>query len=116
MGTVLEFNSNDLKNAPVQVESTLNGRWNHACTIFNSALHDGRPIAIVAGDGSKHASKKAEIWDFTKEGTSWQQVGDLPRSMDGLKMTPTSKGDNVILTYETSIYTLSIFGSNYEWI
>ena len=72
--TVLKFDSNDLNKAPVQVESMLNGRENHACTIFNSALHDGRPLAIVAGGwpvGS--ASKKAEIWDFTKEGTSWQQ-------------------------------------------
>ena len=34
----------------------------------------------------------------------------------GPRMTPTSNGDNVILTYETSIYTLSISGSNYEWM
>ena len=72
--TVLKFDSNDLNKAPVQVESMLNGRQRHACTIFNSALHDGRPLAIVAGgtDGSTFL-KKAEIWDFTKEGTSWQQ-------------------------------------------
>ena len=30
-------------------------------------------------------------------------------------MTQTAKGDNVILTYETSIYTLSIKDSKYEW-
>ena len=52
----------------------LDGRYYHACTIFNSALHDGRPLAIVAGgyDGSTPFNK-AEIWDFIKEGTSWQQ-------------------------------------------
>ena len=72
--TVLKFDSNDLNKAPVQVESMLNERELHACTIFNSALHDGRPLAIVAGGyPSGSASKKAEIWDFTKEGTSWQQ-------------------------------------------
>ena len=74
--TVLKFDSNDLNKAPVQVESMLNERYRHACTIFNSALHDGRPLAIVAGDGSGWVSNKAEIWDFTKEGTSWQQ-GDI---------------------------------------
>ena len=72
--TVLKFDSNDLNKAPVQVESMLDGRENHACTIFNSALHDGRPIAIVAGGvPSASVGRKAEIWDFTKEGTSWQQ-------------------------------------------
>ena len=73
--TVLKFDSNDLNKAPVQVESMLNERYRHACTIFDSALHDGRAIAIVAGGccSSTGAPKKAEIWDFTKEGTSWQQ-------------------------------------------
>ena len=43
-------------------------------------------------------------------------VGDLPTDMwNGPRMTATSKGDNVILTYERSIYTLSISGSNYQW-
>ena len=72
--TVLKFDSNNLNKDPMQVESMLNGRYSHACTIFNSALHDGRPLAIVAGGSpSGYVSKKAEIWDFTKEGTSWQQ-------------------------------------------
>ena len=31
-------------------------------------------------------------------------------------MTPTPKGDSVILTRFTEIYTLSIKESNYEWI
>ena len=69
--TVMKFDSNDLNKAPEQVESMLDARIYHACTIFNSALHDGRPLAIVAGGFG--ASEKAEIWDFTKEGTSWQQ-------------------------------------------
>ena len=69
--TVLKFDSNNINNAPMEVEKLRYARHSHACTIFNSALHDGRPLAIVAGgDG---ALNKAEIWDFTKEGTSWQQ-------------------------------------------
>ena len=71
--TVLKFDSDDLNKAPVQVESMLNERSSHACTIFNSALHDGRPLAIVAGGYDATPLNKAEIWDFTKEGTSWQQ-------------------------------------------
>ena len=43
-------------------------------------------------------------------------VEELPVQMALPRMTPTSKGDNVILTYETSIYTLSISGSKYSWI
>ena len=30
-------------------------------------------------------------------------------------MTPTSSGDNVLLTYERRIYTLSIKESSYKW-
>ena len=71
--TVLKFDSDDLNKAPVQVESMLNERSSHACTIFNSALHDGRPLAIVAGGYDATPLNKAEIWDFTKEDTSWQQ-------------------------------------------
>ena len=30
-------------------------------------------------------------------------------------MAPTPKGDNVLLTYKTSVYTLENIGSKYEW-
>ena len=74
--TVLKFDSNNINNAPIQVESMLDARRSHACTIFNSALHDKRPIIIVAGaddfyDRSK--SNTAEVLDFTQEGTTWQE-------------------------------------------
>ena len=71
--TVLKFDSNNINNAPMEVEKLRYARHSHACTIFNSALHDGRPLAIVAGGYSSHGGKKAEIWDFTKDSTSWQQ-------------------------------------------
>ena len=35
---------------------------------------------------------------------------------DGPEMTPTTKGDNVLLTYENSIYTLSRLDGTYQWI
>ena len=42
-------------------------------------------------------------------------VEELPVKMEAPGMTPTSKGDNVIVTYEHSIYTLSNSGSKYSW-
>ena len=45
----------------------------HACTLFKSALHDERPIIIVAGSNDGSGEKTAEVWDFTQEGTSWQE-------------------------------------------
>merc|ERR1712156_1055258 len=76
--TVLKFESNNINNAPIQVESMLNERSGLACTIFNSALHENRPIAIAAGSWDGAGSWNGEIWDFTEEGTSWQQIGNLP--------------------------------------
>ena len=69
--TVLKFNSSNLNNVPVQMQSMVHKRSHHACTIFKSPLHDGRSIAIVAGgDGS---GPKAEVLDFTQDGASWQE-------------------------------------------
>ena len=34
----------------------------------------------------------------------------------GPRLSPTPAGDNVLLTYENKIYTLSISGSSYEWL
>ena len=70
--TVLKFNSSNLNNDPLQVQSMVHKRYGHACTIFKSPLHDGRSIAIVAGgDGS--GSNKAEVLDFTQDDASWQE-------------------------------------------
>ena len=45
--------------------------YDHACTIFKSQLHDGRPVAIVAGGYG--SPKTAEILDFTEDGSTWQE-------------------------------------------
>ena len=43
-------------------------------------------------------------------------VANLPKVMEwGPQMTPTSSGDNVLLTYERAIYTLSFKEASYEW-
>ena len=69
--TVLRFDSNDLNSNPIEVESMVNPRYDHACSIFRSLAHDGRQVVIDAGGSG--ASDKAEIWDFSQEGTSWQE-------------------------------------------
>merc|ERR1739838_926696 len=90
-------------------------RGHHACTIFKSSAHNGRPVAIAAGSSLGSGTDKAEIWDFSQEGTTWQEIGNLPENMGGARMTPTAKGDNVLLTFKSSMYTLRS-GSSFEWI
>ena len=58
----------------MELESMIHERDHHACTIFKSALHDERPIIIVAGSWSGSGSTNtAEVLDFSQEGTSWQE-------------------------------------------
>ena len=52
-------------------------RGDFGCTIFMSMLHDGRPVIIVAGSWSGSGSNTAEIFDFTKEGATWQESNDI---------------------------------------
>ena len=47
--TVLKYNSSKLNSTPVEMESMIYSRDWHACSIFKSELHEGRPIMIVAG-------------------------------------------------------------------
>ena len=68
-----KFNSSNINNKPLEGEPMVHARNMHACSTFSSALHDGRPIIIVAGSWTGSGPKTAEILDFTKEGTSWQK-------------------------------------------
>ena len=45
-------------------------RQMHACTIFGSSAHNGRPVAIVAGS---EGSNTAEVWDFTIVDSLWEE-------------------------------------------
>ena len=69
--SVLRFDSNDLNSNPIEVESMVYPRSSHACTIFRSLAHEGRQVVIVAGGYG--GPDKAEIWNFSQEGTSWQE-------------------------------------------
>merc|ERR1712062_508427 len=108
INTVLKYKSSNINETPIQIASMVHARRAHACTIFNSPAHNGRPVAIVAGSYGGSGMKTAEILDFTQEGSSWQEIGNLPlENMFGARMSPTADGDNVLLTYERGIYTLS---------
>ena len=111
--SVWKFDSNNLNNPPYELPSMVYERSNAACTVFNSSLHGGRPVLIVVGSGGW--SSTAEILDYTVANASWQEIEELPVQMYQTRMTPTSKGDNVIVTHEKSIYTLSTSGSKYSW-
>ena len=71
--SVLKFDSSNLNSNPMEVESMVHGRSLHACTTFNSKLHDSRTVMIVAGGDDGSGDNSAEIWDFTQEGTSWEK-------------------------------------------
>ena len=53
------------------------GRNLHACGIFVSNEHGGRPLLVVAGSGNfgpdgSRSSRTTEYWDFSIPGTKWE--------------------------------------------
>ena len=74
---VLKYNSSNLNKEPMEMESMLHVRKSFACNIFMSGLHDGRPVMIAAGSWDGSGSNTAEIFDFTKEGATWQESNDI---------------------------------------
>ena len=70
--SVLKYNSSNLDSKPEEMESMLYVRSSHACSLFKSKLNEGRPI-LLAASGFGPGEKTAEILDFTKEGSSWQE-------------------------------------------
>ena len=69
--SVLLYETNNINNRHVDVASMKYARDSHACTNFNCPLHDGQPVAIVAGGYG--SPKTAEILDFTQDGSTWQE-------------------------------------------
>ena len=69
--TVWLFNANN--NFTMSVGPSMNhGRDQHACGIFHSSAHLGRPVIVAAGSYYKDGKKSSEIWDFTMPGSQWQ--------------------------------------------
>ena len=64
LNQVQMYNADDLFEIPINVSPMAYNRKNHACTIFQSQIHGGRYVLLVAGGDSKEASTTAEILDF----------------------------------------------------
>ena len=48
----------------------MQNRVNAACAVFNSAAHNMRPVVLAVG-GDERGS--AEVYDFTKENSTWAE-------------------------------------------
>ena len=55
---------------------SLHDRYSHGCTVFNSTLHNGRSVVIVAGGYSNSnlvGIRISEVWDYTRENSTWEE-------------------------------------------
>ena len=78
LNQVQMYNGNGLFKMPVNVSSMNYRRKNHACTIFQSQIHGGRYVLLVAGgDQEEKASKTAEILDFLDGIRTKWKLGNL---------------------------------------
>ena len=46
----------------------INAHTSHGCAVFNSNLHDGREVLLVAGGLYQDTT---EVWDYQTPGSSW---------------------------------------------
>jgi hypothetical protein len=86
-----------------------------ACTLFNSPLHNGRPVVLAAG-GNYQAT--AEVYDYTYA-NQWQTIGSLPTTHDsdfyGARALPSTTGNGAYLQHEEFLYELSCTTSSCNW-
>ena len=71
--SVLKYQRSNINKGPIQEINTVHKRENAACTIFRSQLHGGRPVAIVAGSTVSPGWQSSEIWDYTIQGSTWEE-------------------------------------------
>ena len=70
--SVLKYQSNNVHNGHISMPDMVHDRAYHACSIFRSPAHNGRPVAIAAGAWDGTGSNTAEVLDYTITGSSWQ--------------------------------------------
>jgi len=89
-------------------------RYEHACGMFHSDKHEGRPILVVAGAWSGDGKDKSEYWDFTVPGSQWQPCSEnLPTKMVwGPRMTHTANKKGLLMTYYSGVYSFHCRSSN----
>jgi len=121
------FSNSNLKSVVIfnpADESFTNGptllykRYHAACTLFLSALHDNRPVVLVAG-GSDQAT--AELFDYTN-GDAWEEIESLPWTDDligldfyGARALPSLAGNGAILQHAEKLYELKCSTSSCNW-
>merc|ERR1719225_2234673 len=85
----------------------------HACGIFQSPAHSGRPVIVAAGSLYGDGMDSSEFWDYTQTGSKWQLTEKLPVRMDKEPdMSTTSSGDGLIMTQEKGIYSFKCTSEN----
>ena len=87
--SVLMYQMSNVLKGHVDVASLKYSRNMHACTIFGSSAHNGRPVAIAAGSEGGPGEKTAEVWDITMDGSSWEE--SMPTSCIFLLFLPFTK-------------------------
>ena len=65
------------KKYAVSVPSLIHSRFNAGCAIFNSPLHNFRPVILAVG-GLSQAT--AEIYDYTQPNAKWTEskINSIP--------------------------------------
>ena len=71
MSSVLMYQTNDIHSGHTNMPSMFEERYSHACSIFSSPAHNGRPVAIAAA-GFGYGSMTAEVLDYTIIGKPWE--------------------------------------------
>ena len=69
--SVLKYQTNNIHSGHTNMPSMFEERWSHACSIFSSPAHNGRPVAIAAA-GFGGGSMNAEVLDYTIIGKPWE--------------------------------------------
>ena len=70
--SVLKYQPNNVHNGHISMPDMVHSRHSHACSIFRSPAHNGRPVAIAAGSYGGSGMNTAEVLDYTITGSSWQ--------------------------------------------
>lgn len=110
-------NSGTFSNGP----SMIYKRYQFACSVFHSKLHNGRKVLLVAGgEGDKGT---AELLDYSQENAQWVEVDNLyhlgnPSQImiyNGARSMPSITGDGVYLRFDRFIFLFTCDESSCQW-
>merc|ERR1719278_170483 len=112
---VLVYDPDKTDNSYTTGPSTSYQRTMPACTLFNSDLHNGRPVVLAAG-GWNQAT--AEVYDYTNS-NQWETIGSLPTSdtsnFYGARALPSTTGNGAYLQMNEFLYELRCTTASCTW-